>query len=1791
MASSRARSRTALAVAVVVSSFAAILGVPWLVAGADPVSPLAVTMTASPSPVASGAELTYTVTTVNTGGSKVTNVVLSDQLNGVGTIQNPPAAPQYVLTSSKGSCTQSAQLVSCSAGTLAGGESWTVTIRGVVTAPDGSTLNNTASVTGTRSSQNFTTTTSAQTLVDGGGGGSPLPDLTINKTGPTSVAAGATFAYTLTVNNIGTANAVDVVVSDTLPAGVELLSVSPTSLFTCTPAAAAPPGPTTVTCTGGAVNQGQNATITLNVRAPASGSLTNTAMVDPENAIAESNELNNSSATVNTSVTAEPAPAQLTIDKTDDPAVIAGAGPDPVVPMGLLTYKIRVTNTGNRFVNDVTVVDGTQGLEAASITATQLIVNGTVGNGNGCVVNAPEVRCKIRRLDAGGTMTVTITGTVIAPAGTTIFNTATATGNVSNVGISATDTETTTVRPAVDLTVVKYDDPDPVCARSWPSTEPGVCVGGLKYTFVVGNSGIQAATGVTVRDVLPPGVIYDSYTNALGSDFSCPAEALGANNVLTCTNASIAPESTESFSIIVVAPPNVGTITNTVTVDPFNTIFEADETNNTFSITTQVGTGIDLTVFKHDEPIDAGDLAGTDTADPQGVIPKYPTPTVGVDPIATSGTQYYTVYVDNLGTQDASGIVVKDTLPAGTKYLGATANQGFTCTHDGSPTGGVVTCIGGHLLGTASEFYDPLGPAIPAGNEFATIVIRAFATPNVQPLMHNEVRVDPDGLIDEVNELNNFAFEDTVVATGGASMNAFNQLTIDKTQVSPVPPAAVATNGRLTYDIAIGNDATDPVSNVVVVDHLPTGSRFVSASDTVPGTDAFFCTHDGAATGGTVTCTGGDLSGTVNSIPGVPTSRHIRIVVFAPNEPGSYANTATVDPANLVPEGNEFDNDDQVLTTVTTAGNGGQNSVYQLGITKDDSPPIVATSSVLTYTLTVTNTGTDPAFGVAVRDNLPAGTQFISAADGNPGSNAFSCSYAAGVVTCTGATIDGTANLLPGVLDSRTIVIKVFSPTQPGTITNHAFVDPDNTIPEGDETDNHDQEDTTVVVGAGYIDLQVRKCDEAITATCATDAPKGFKSGATITYRVEVTNAGTDPAFQVVVQDTLPTGMTFVSATDATASPGDFLCTHDGAATGGVVTCTGGTLDGSLDLIPAPNDVPTTRTIEITVTAPQVQSQLFTNQAFVDPANAIPESNEVNNHASDTSLVTSPYNLRLDKEGPTTAQQNNVEDYVITVTNLGDAVDDVVVVDALPIGLIPLSTEATPSNFICNLTENPVNSVTCIGDMGAAGAADGTDVVTITIHVFVTADGGVLDNEACVDPANAVIESLEGDNCDTKTTEVRKLSPNLSVQKSVSDGTVAVGQDITYTVTVSNVGDAPTATGWTLEDTLPAEVSFTSAVGSNGFTCVHDGAATGGVVTCTPPGTFGVGASTTITIQVHVEDTAVTPFTNTAAISGTVAFDASTSPCDVADKCEDETVANQGNNSDDVTVSVGGAAIDLMMGDITDNFDPVNAGQTLIYTFSVTNGGVQNALAVDGNQVVIKAIIPTNGVTFQSGTASQGFACVKDGSTLQCTGDLDAGEVTTVTIVFSVDALTPPKLSMEARVDAANLIQETDETNNFASEDTTVTGTACNGCIELVAGPVFANPNPGVDGGQVTYSFTVTNIGDQSTETNAGADDVVIGIDFDTTFNESDFASATPPSGWTCTEDVADLIPVFEVTCTTTAGIGPGSGVVFTIVANVNTASTPSYVDFDVVVDPSDVIEELSNANNDSDLRIDVVAQ
>jgi uncharacterized repeat protein (TIGR01451 family) len=1785
---------------------------------------ISITQADSPDPVASGAELTYTITVTNVGGAKLDDVIMTNQVHHLAGIGVPP---QLVLTSTKGSCTQSAfdgfYLVTCSAGSLAGRESFTVTIRGVVTAPDGATINNTASVTATKSAHNFTATTTTTTFVSN----TPmpnLPDLTITKAGPSSTVISTPLLYTLTVNNIGDVNATDIMVVDTLPADVDLVSVSANSLFECTPAGPMA-APVTVTCTGGRINAGSNATITIQATSPAAtGTITNTAVVDPNDTIVESDELNNTSAAVGTTVTSGPTSPGLVITKDDNP--------DPVRPGEMLTYTIVVTNTGSGphgRADNVMVVDGTQGLEASTIVASA-DVNGEPGT---CTVNAPQVTCQPpgpqQRLDGGESMDITITGQVVGSAGTTLINTATVTGNIKNKGVSSTATTITTVMPSVDLTITKADEPDPVCARSWPDTgglsDLEVCEGGLTYTLVVGNSGIDTATGVLVRDPLPEGLVLDSF---VAPDFAGGC-AVDPENVLTCTDGTIGPQATTTITFVLVAPPNTGPITNTVTVDPNNAIYEADETNNTFAIDTQVDTGIDLAIFKYDEPTNPVN------PDPEG---PYDPVTEGFDPIATSGTQVYTIVVDNIGTQDAIDIRVRDFLPADTTFLTAEGDNDFQCSY--VETDHYVECVQGRIRGTASEVY------FGDGADDARITIKLFAQP-VVGAMHNEVKVDPLHEIDEVNEENNVITEDTVVTNGGAILGAFNELTISKVQTSPANP--VARNGNLVYTITIGNDATDPAVNITVEDTLPTGSVFREAKDSEPGPDAFFCSESG----GVVTCTGGTLSGTVNAIAGVPTSRTIVVKLFAPDTPGTYNNVAIVDPANAIPEGDEFNN---VSTVETIVVNGGNDPFNELTIDKTDDPDPVATSSILTYTITVGNTGSDPAFEVVVRDTLPTGSTFIDAIS----TGGFLCNEAGGVVECVGGDIAPAG--------SETITIRVFSPAVPGDYQNIVRVDPDNQIPEGNETNNEKTIVTTVNVGSGYIDLTASK----------TDAVDPVIPGGMITYELIVNNNGTNPAFNVKVRDVLPAGTTFVSAADTAPGAAAFIC----GEAGGVVDCIGGTIDGSLNLI----GLPTSRTIAVKVLAPTDIKSIIVppanlddiyvdiiNQALIDPDNTIPEANEINNSASETTKIQSDINLTIEKTGPSTTQQGEQEEYVLKVKNTGTATAlGVEVHDALPVGLIPLNiTTGDGNNFICQMLENPVNVLDCVGDLNS------DQEVTITVRVFMTLESGSFDNEACVDPADKIEETNEIDNCSTKTTVVvpggtpenealnpgsctdtidndgdgltdaddpgcAPPEPDLSVHKFADSGLVTLGQTLTYTINVSNVGGADAPSPITVTDTLPEEVDFVNASATNGFTCGE----AAGTVTCTDPGSgLAVGGNTQITIQVTVDGDRVEqgagpgsctdtidndgdgltdaadpdctgPFTNTAAAdTGPGEDGAGTGSCidgidngpdgmtDGADPdCPD---TNTGNNSDSVDVSIGAANVELVLVSFTDSPDPVTAGQTLEYTVVAANAGTSTAIGVE---VLIEDVEPA-GVDFVGAAGSNGFLCSFSDPDVSCTGNLDPAGSTIITIQVMPNAAAPITLASTATVDPTDTFTEVDETNNSLIADTTVTGSICSSCIDLVMGSTLDTEDPVAPGDTVTLIFTAGNTGDLGTTGVCPiAPDPCVRIRITLPTPDLDLvpASLSATGGFTCADtdpdpnvDVVecegDLNPAQGVIITMDVDVDPGIGVDKTVVTTAeidpttdNPATIP--IEFELFPVGAGPTDEFTNANNTTteDTFIDV---
>ncbi|MDQ8739411.1 DUF11 domain-containing protein [Paenibacillus sp. LHD-38] len=298
----------------------------------------------------------------------------------------------------------------------------------------------------------------------------------------------------------------------------------------------------------------------------------------------------------------------------------------------------------------------------------------------------------------------------------------------------------------------------------------------------------------------------------------------------------------------------------------------------------------------------------------------------------------------------------------------------------------------------------------------------------------------------------------------------------------------------LTYTVTVNNNGPSTATGVTLTYTLPTGVTFISATPSQGS-----CTE----TGGIVTCSLGTLANGASAT--------VEIVV-TPTAAGTITSTATV-------SGNEFDPDlaNNTDTETTTV-----NPVADLAVTKTDTPDPVIVGSPLTYNVVVPNNGPSTATEVTLIDTLPAGVTFISATPSQG-----SCTETGGVVTCSLGTLANGA--------SATVEI-VVTPTAAVTTTNTASVSGNEFDP--DLANNTDTGTTTVNPVA---DLAVTK----------TDTPDPVFVGSPLTYNVVVPNNGPSTATGVTLIDTLPAGVTFISA-----NPSQGSCTE----TGGVVTCSLGTL-------------------------------------------------------------------------------------------------------------------------------------------------------------------------------------------------------------------------------------------------------------------------------------------------------------------------------------------------------------------------------------------------------------------------------------------------------------------------------------------------------------------------------------------------------------------------------------------------------------------------------------------------------
>ena len=898
---------------------------------------------------------------------------------------------------------------------------------------------------------------------------------------------GDSIDYTITVNNIGKADAKHVVVVDRLDKGLKYVSSSHNGVYD---------------------EASHTVTWVVDIAAGSSLDLTVTAVAEEYGVLTNIVSVGDKSASVDVNV----------------PEIIPNKTADIENPNfgDNVTYTVTVTNDGNADAKAVVVRD-VLGKDLKFVSATGTY---TFDEATNTITWTVDV-------DAGKTETFTVVATVINY------------GNVTNslvVGNKTFNKNVTVPEITPDKTV---DNENPNFGDN------------LTYTVTVKNEGNGNANDVIIVDTLGKGLEYVSSTGNYDNK----------TNTITW-KVNLASGETKTFTVVakIVGYTDV---TNKVTVG-----------NKTAAVTVYIP-----------EIIPAKDVNNT-------------TPNFG-DKVE------YTVTVNNNANKDAKQVVIVDTLGKGLKFINASHNGKYD---ESTRTITWIIDLGAgesavFSVNAAVEAYGNINNTVVVGNKSAT---KNITVPEITPIKKVE------------NTVPNFGEE-------------------------------------VTYFISVFNSAVVDAKNVVVVDHLDKGLKYVGSSNNG--------VYDAA-------------THTVTWIVDIDADSSLDLTVTAVAEAYGVL-------TNIVSVGDKSASADVTVPEITPA--------KTVNITNPNF------GDKVDYTIKVTNDGIGDANNIVVKDVLGEGLKFVSA---------------------TGEyTWDEDSRTIIWIVDLAKGESKIFHVIAVaeayGVLSNNVFV--------GDKSASAD---VTV--------------PEIIPDKTVSIANPNF--GDNVTYTVTVSNDGVGDANNVVIVDRLGEGLTFVSASD----------------------------NGVWD--------PVKRTVTWIVDLAKGESKVFTVNATVDAYGNVSNSLVVGNKTASVNVTVPEINPNKTANIENPNFGDNVT-YTVTVSNvgIGDA-NNVVVKDTLGKGLKFISATG-------NYTfDEATNTITWIVDL-AKGKSK-----TFYVNAIVNAYGNV---------TNSLVVG-------NKTASVNVTVPEINPNKTVSIENPNFGDNVTYTVSVSNVGIGD-AKGVVVRDVLGEGLVFVSA--------------------------------------------------------------------------------------------------------------------------------------------------------------------------------------------------------------------------------------------------------------------------------------------------------------------------------------------------------------------------------------------
>ena len=1143
----------------------------------------------------------------------------------------------------------------------------------------------------------------------------------------------------------------------------------------------------------------------------------------------------------------------------------------------------------------------------------------------------------------------------------------------------------------------------------------------VTYTVNITNVGKSDAVNVAVRDVLGEGLelisadggVYDPITRTITwtvnlnsgetKSFKVVAKVIGYGNV---TNSLVVGNKTSAVDVDVpeIIPskdadnkyPNFGdSIDYTITVNNIgkadakhvvvvdrldkglkyvssshNGVYDEASHTVTWVVDIAAGSSLDLTVTAVADEygvltniVSVGDKSASVDVNVPEIIPNK---TADIENPNFGDNVNYTVTVTNDGIGDAKDVVVRDVLGEGLKFVSATGTYTFD-----EATNTITWTV--DVDAGKTETFTVVATVINYGNVTNSLVVgnKTFNKNVTVP------EITPDKTVD--NENPNFG-------------------------------------DNLTYTVTVKNEGNGNANDVIIVDNLGKGLEYVSSTGNYDNKTNTITWKVDLASGETKTFTvvakivgytdvtnevtvGNKTAAVTVDIPEIIPAKDVNNTTPNFGDKVEYTitvnNNANKDAKQVVivdtlgkglkfinaSHNGKYDESTRTITWIIDLG-AGESAVFSVNAaveaygninntvvvgnksaTKNITvPEIIPGKSVdvenpnfgdtVTYTVVVTNNGVVDAKQVVVKDILDKGLKFVKA---------------------TGEyTFDEDSRTVTWIID----LAKGESQTFYVTAVAEAYGVLINDVTVGDNTASAD-----VVV------------PEIIPDKTANITNPNF--GDKVDYTVTVTNDGMGDANNVVIVDRLGEGLTFVSASDngvwdpvkRTVTWIVDLAKGESKVFSVIATVVGyGNVTNSL--------VVGNKTTGVNVTVPEIipdKTANISNPNFGDNVNyTVTVTNDGIGDAKDVvvrdilgedlKFVSATGNYTFDEATRTVTWivdlakgESKVFSVIATVVGYGNVTNSLVVgnkTTGVNVTVPEINPDKTVDNEIPNFGDNVTYTVTVTNDgIGDANNVVITDVLDKGLK-FLNATGNFTYDEK----TGTITWTVDLAKGETKTfnvnvtvlgygvlpntvavgnkTAVRNITvPEIITVKEVNSSDIHIGDEITYTITVSNPGKI-NAANVVIRDILPEGLKFINA--SNGG--VYDSVT--GIITWI----LNITANSTVDLTVDVCVNKSGNITNTV---------------------------NVGNKTSNCTIE-SGDIVDLEIHIVADKSE-IYVGDNIVYTVTVINNGPSDAI-----NTIANILIP-NALSILSYNATKGTFDITSGN--WSIGNLTNGEKVVLTFV------------------------------------------------------------------------------------------------------------------------------------------------------------------------------------------------